>query len=329
MAEKKKILLSGIQPSGKLHIGNYFGALRQFVELQNSGTHDIYISVVNYHALTSVNSRETLVENTTNTIIDHLALGIKPENIFLQSDIPEVAELAWIFNTLITVPYLSRAVAYKEKIEKGLEATVGLFEYPVLMAADILIMDADTVPVGQDQKQHVEIACDLAEKFNSRYGETFTLPEEYILKDVAVVPGIDGQKMSKSYKNTIPLFASDAEIEKLVMSIVTDSGVSREAKLGDSMASYPNPLNLYAIHRLFRNDDELGPLYDKNQDNYKGLKEILIQDMSAFIAPFREKREKIEAGETPLLLIKKGRARAQKRAQAKIKDIRRAVGIDF
>ena len=246
MSTSKKILLSGIQPSGVLHIGNYFGAMKQFVLLEEE--FDTYISIVNYHALTSNTPQSLLIESTKNAILDHLAIGLNPESIFLQSDIPEVTELAWIFNNLITVPYLSRAVAYKEKVDKGLEATVGLFDYPVLMAADILIMDADVVPVGQDQKQHVEIARDIAEKFNNRYGELFTLPKPRILKEVAVVPGIDGQKMSKSYGNTIPLFAEDDEIERLVMRIVTDSKGEKEEK-------DPDKDTVFALHALFSADE--------------------------------------------------------------------------
>ncbi|MBI2108611.1 MAG: tryptophan--tRNA ligase [Parcubacteria group bacterium] len=323
MTGGKKILVSGIQPSGTLHIGNYFGAMKRFVELQDE--FESFIFVANYHALTSVSDANILAENTRNVILDYLAIGLTPENLFPQSDIPEVTELAWIFNTLITVPYLSRAVAYKEKVEKGLEATVGLFDYPALMAADILIMDADVVPVGQDQKQHVEIARDIAEKFNNRYGETFKLPKAHIMREVATVPGIDGQKMSKSYKNTIPLFATDEEIKKLVMSIVTDSKGEKEKK--DVEAD-----TVFALHRLFSETKlaELAERYKNGTIGYKESKEILIKNITSFIGPLRERRNKIARDNKNIFdVIENGRARAQKRARAKMKEVREKVGITF
>ena len=323
MSKNKKVLVSGIQPSGTLHIGNYFGAMKRFVELQEE--YESYISIVNYHALTSVLEQGTLAENTKNAIIDHLAIGLKPDTLFLQSDIPEVTELAWIFNNLVTVPYLSRAVAYKEKVERGLEATVGLFDYPVLMAAYILIMDADIVPVGQDQKQHVEIARDIAEKFNNRYGELFTLPNAHILKDVAVVPGIDGEKMSKSYGNTIPLFAKDDEIEKLVMKIVTDSKGEKEKK-------DPATDTVFALHVLFSAEEleDIRERYKNGQIGYKESKEILIKNIKTFIAPLRTEREKIARENKNILeTIQQGRERAQKRAREKMKKVREVIGITF
>ena len=322
-SENKKILLSGIQPSGILHVGNYFGAMKRFVELQEE--FESLIFVANYHALTSVSESDTLLKNTQDAILDHLAIGLKPETLFLQSDIPEVTELAWIFNTLITVPYLSRAVAYKEKVEKGLEATVGLFDYPVLMAADILIMDADIVPVGQDQKQHVEIARDIAEKFNNRYGELFNIPKAHIMREVSTVPGVDGQKMSKSYGNAIPLFSKDEDIKKLVMSIVTDSK-------GESESKDPETDTVFALHRLFSEEQlsELKIRYEKGQIGYKESKEILTENIKTFIAPLREKRENIAKDKDNVLdVIKVGRERAQERAQEKMQKIREAVGIMF
>src|SRR3989344_3313405 len=323
MMSNKKTLLSGIQPSGTLHIGNYFGAMKQFVDLQNE--YDTYISVVNYHAMTSVQDKDTLQRNTENVVLDHLAIGLRPETLFLQSSIPEVTELAWIFNTLITMPYLSRAVAYKEKVDKGLEATVGLFDYPVLMAADILIMDADIVPVGQDQKQHVEIARDIAEKFNTRYGETFILPKEHIMEQVAVVPGIDGQKMSKSYGNTIPLFANDEEIKTLVMKIVTDSKGTGDPK-------DPNKDVVFALHRLF-SENELKGLEERYRNGtigYKESKELLIKNMQAFIAPLRARREELVAeGKSISEHLALGIARAQKKAREKMEIVREKVGLVF
>src|SRR3990167_5561422 len=200
----KKILLSGIQPSGKPHIGNYFGMMKQFVDMQKE--HDIYAIIVDYHALNTVKDPKMMKENIIDVLIDFLAIGLDPEKvtIFKQSDISEHTELAWIFDTITTMPYLKRAHAFKDAEAKNKEICAGTFNYPMLMAADILLYSPDIVPVGQDQKQHVEIARDTAEKFNRIFGETFKLPKELIVEGVGVVPGTDGRKMSKSYGNTIP-----------------------------------------------------------------------------------------------------------------------------
>jgi tryptophanyl-tRNA synthetase len=315
MSTNKKKLLSGIKPSGRPHIGNYFGAMRQFVELQNE--YECFFFIPDYHALTTVQNAEELRKNIIDVAIDYLAIGLNPEKVLLykQSDIPEHAELAWIFDTIITVPYLERAHAYKDAVAKKREASVGLFNYPVLMAADILLYDTDVVPVGADQKQHVEIARDVAEKFNRVFGETFKLPEPYIMKNVAVVPGIDGQKMSKSYHNTIPLFAEDAEIEKLVMSIITDSSAGV-------------PKNVYEIHKLFHSENELAKLYKEKEGKYKELKDALIADMKKFITPLREKRKAI-AGDTPrvLQILKDGGERARALAVKKMDAVREKIGV--
>ncbi len=311
----KKVLFSGIQPSGRLHIGNYFGAMKQFVDLQ--GSHDATISIVNYHALTTASDPQKLKEDTLDSVIDHFAIGLDPDRVtlFMQSDVPQVTELTWIFNTLITVPYLSRAVAYKDKVEQGIEASVGLFDYPVLMAADILMFGAQVVPVGKDQKQHVEIARDIAQKFNNKYGETFVLPEALIKEGVATTPGIDGRKMSKSYENTIPLFASRDEIIKQVMSVVTDSSGGR-------------PEHVYAIHTLFKSEAELESLYKENEGSYKVLKESLIENIDAFIAPLREKRADFEKNQEYVLdILKKGGEKARAQAENKMKEVREKIGI--
>lgn len=316
-------MLSGIQASGALHIGNYFGAMRQFVELQHE--YETYISIVNFHALTSVSDRDVLIKNTKNAVLDHLAVGLDPKVIFLQSDVPEVTELAWILSTLVTVPYLSRAHAYKEKTEKGAEPTAGLFNYPVLMAADILIFDTDIVPVGQDQKQHIEITRDIADKFNNRYGKIFKLPKEYILEDVAVVPGIDGKKMSKSYGNTIPLFSTDAEIDALVMKMVTDSKGEKEPK-------NPETDIVFALHRLFSSDDlsEIESRYREGSIGYKESKQILAKNIKAFIAPFREKRAELEKDRERIHeVLEYGRKRAKKKVRETMEKVRAAVGISF
>ncbi|KKU60026.1 MAG: Tryptophan-tRNA ligase [Parcubacteria group bacterium GW2011_GWA2_47_12] len=311
----KKILLSGVKPSGRAHIGNYFAAMRQFVELQDK--YESRIFVAEYHALTKLQNAEQMSQNILNLLLDYLAIGLDSKKVifFKQSDVPEVAELGWIFNCITTMPYLERAHAYKDAIAKGKEVSVGLFDYPMLMAADILIQDADVVPVGQDQKQHVEYARDTAQKFNRIFGDTFNLPETIILESAKVVPGIDGQKMGKSDNNTIPLFAEDAEIEKLVMSIVTDS-------------SGGVPKNVYEIHKLFRSEQELTKLYKEKEGKYKELKEELITDIKRFITPLREKRKAI-AGDTGAVLkiLKDGGERARVLARAKMEFVREKIGV--
>lgn len=328
MAEKKqekKRLLSGIQPSGRLHIGNYLGAMKQFVDLQDE--YESFVSIVNYHALTTVHEPQVLSEHTIQAAIDHLAIGLDPKKVtlFVQSDVPEVTELTWIFNTLVSVSYLSRAHAYKDKIGKGLEATVGLFDYPMLMAADILLPGADVVPVGQDQKQHVEMARDVAEKFNHTFGQTFTLPQPLILPDVAVVSGTDGRKMSKSYNNTIPLFAENGEIEKQVMSIVTDSKEEFEPK-------DPTTCNIFALHKHF-SKTELGDLkqrYIKGKIGYRESKEMLVGNLIAFITPLREKHRELEKDkDTVLKILKKGGEKAREIAVEKMKEVREKVGVSL
>ena len=323
MTDRKKVLLSGLQPSGMLHVGNYFGAIKQWVELQHQ--FETYISVVNYHALTTVGESDVLARNTRSTVLDYIAAGIDSDVIFIQSDVPEITELAWILGTLVTVPYLSRAHAYKEKVERGMEPTAGLFMYPVLQAADILIFDTDVVPVGQDQKQHVEIARDIAEKFNNRYGKTFKLPKEHILENVAVVPGLDGQKMSKSYKNTIPLFATDEEIDTLVMKIVTDSKNENEPK-------NPEHDTVFALHRLF-SVEELSYLesrYREGTIGYKESKEILAKNIKSFVGSMRKKRIDLEKNNDLVHeVLKNGKKRAEKKAREKMEIVRRTIGVSF
>ena len=323
----KKILISGIKPTGTLHIGNYFGALRQFVDLQNE--YDTRVFIADFHAITTVQDRDTLEKNIYNITCDYLACGLDPEKIILfqQSSIPEVAELTWYFNCLTTVPYLERAHAYKDAVANGKEATVGLFDYPILMAADILIQDADVVPVGTDQKQHIEFARDIAEKFNRVYsGENdaiFKLPSALIMPEVATVIGTDGRKMSKSYGNTIPLFATEEEIKKAVMSIPTDSRRPEEEKNPDEMP-------LFQMHKLFTKKEDLENLQNEYKQglSYKDAKERLIADISAFITPLRNKREDIFTNRDYVLgVLKSGGERAKIIAQNKISEIRQKVGV--
>lgn len=311
----KKVLVSGVKPTGRPHIGNYFGAMKQFVELQ--GKYESYIFIADLHALTTMQNKEEMEENITGVLLDYMAIGLDPKTVTLykQSDVPQVTELAWILNCLTTMPYLMRAHAFKDAEAKNKEINVGLFDYPLLMAADILLPNADVVPVGQDQKQHVEIARDCAEKFNRIFGECFKLPESLILEGVATVPGTDGRKMSKSYGNTIPLFASDDEIEKLVMGIVTDSGTDR-------------PENVYAIHSLLREKSELDSIYEENKGQYKKLKEILIEDLKKFIGPMRERREALEKDKKAVLeVLKSGGKDAYDRIEKKMEEVRKLVGF--
>jgi len=309
----KKRLFSGIQPSGTLHIGNYFGVLKQWVEM--SQDFDCVFCLVDYHALTTVKDPEALRRNTIGGVKDLLAIGIDPSAsiLFAQSSVSEHTELAWIFECLVTVPFLQQAHAYKDKVAKGLEANAGLFNYPMLMAADILLYDTQVVPVGQDQRQHVEYAREAAAKFNTAFGKTFVEPEEFIKPEVAIVPGVDGQKMSKSYSNTIPLFGTRDEITKAVMSIVTDSSGER-------------PEHVYAIHKLFKTETELTMIYQSNKGNYKALKEALVDDIEAFVAPMRERRASITDEEVKKIL-KDGGEKAKAIASAKMEDVRQKIGV--
>jgi len=352
--ESKKILLSGVKPTGRVHIGNYFGAMKQFVDLQDE--YDCYVFIADYHAMTTVQDKEKLSKGIIDVALDYLAIGLDPKKItlFKQSDIPQVAELTWIFNCLTTVPYLARAHAFKDAVSRaqkkhtesiledigkvdGVEVhtdlydamvvsnvNVGLFDYPILMAADILIQDADVVPVGQDQKQHIEYARDVAQKFNNTYGETFKLPEPFIVSEVETIVGTDGRKMSKSYGNVIPLFATDEEIKKAVMSIPTDSKGVAEPK-------NPDESNLYAIHKLFLDEESrknLREKYEKGGMGYKEAKELLIKDMSDFIRPLREKREMLAKDlDTVLDILKVGGARVNTRVEKKMADVRKKVGV--
>jgi len=309
----KKRLLTGLQPSGALHIGNYFGALKPFFDIYEQ--YDSSLMIVDYHALTSLKNPTELKRNILDVAKDYLAVGIDSSKaiIFKQSDVPEHTELAWIFDCLVTVPFLMQGHAYKDKVGKGLEANAGLFTYPMLMAADILLYDTEIVPVGEDQRQHIEYTREAANKFNIAFGETFKEPKEQILKGVGVVPGIDGAKMSKSYGNVIPLFGSKEEITKAVMGIVTDSGGDR-------------PENVYAIHTLFRSEAELASLYETNKKNYKALKEALIVDIESVVAPMRERRDSLSDEEVKLV-IKEGGERARTIASAKMIDVRKKIGV--
>ena len=308
-----KRLLTGLQPSGPLHIGNYLGALKPFVDMYSE--YESYLLVVDYHALTTLKNPSELRSNIAEVVKDYLAVGVDPSKavIFQQSQVQEHTELAWIFECLVTVPFLELSHAYKDKVAKGLEANAGLFNYPMLMAADILLYNTDVVPVGEDQRQHLEYAREAAAKFNNVYGQTFTEPEELISKQIALVVGTDGKKMSKSYGNTIPLFGSKDAISKAVMSIVTDSSGDR-------------PEHVYAIHKHFRSENDLETLYSANMGNYKALKEALIADIEAVISPMRAKRESISDDDVRQILGE-GSARAREQASKKMTNVRKKIGV--
>jgi tryptophanyl-tRNA synthetase len=311
----KKRLLTGIQSSGTLHIGNYFGALKPFVDTYPD--FESHLMIADLHALTTVRDASVLRTNIYEVVKDYIAAGVNPEEVILfkQSDVPEHTELAWIFECLVTVPFLMQGHAYKDKVAKGIEPSAGLFNYPMLMAADILLYDAEVVPVGEDQRQHIEYAREAANKFNLAYGETFTPPQEMILAGVGIVPGTDGQKMSKSYKNTIPLFGTREEIQKAVMSIVTDSSGDR-------------PENVYAIHQLLKSESDLAPLYEANKGKYKNLKDALAEDLDTFIAPMREKRSQVTDADVKAILAA-GATKARARANEKMSQVREIIGISL
>lgn len=313
----KPILLSGVKPTGHPHIGNYFGAMRQFADLQNLGKYSCYFMLADYHSLNFIQNGPEMKKLIEGLTLDYLGIGLDPATsvIFKQSDVPQHTELAWIFETLTTMPYLQRAHAFKDAEAKNKEISVGTFNYPLLMAADILLYDTEIVPVGADQKQHVEYARDAANKFNNAFGQTFREPEAFVLEEVQTVPGTDGRKMSKSYGNDIPLFGTKDQIAVAVMSIVTDSSGER-------------PENVYAIHKLFKRGEELDALYERHQGNYKALKEALIEDIDAFVAPLRERRAAYAADPTTVKrVLTEGAEKARAVAEAKMKIVREKVGV--
>lgn len=315
--------LSGIQPSGVLHIGNYFGAIKQFVENQDKS--EGFYFVVDYHALTSLHDAKALRENTYNAVLDFLALGLDPEKstIFVQSDVPEHTELMWILLNVTPVALLERGVSYKDKVAKGIGANAGLLTYSVLQAADILLYDTNIVPVGKDQKQHIEFARDIAIKFNERYKEVFTLPEAQILESVAVVPGTDGQKMSKSYGNTITMFASKKELKTQVMSIVTDSTPLEDPKDPDN--------NVTKIYELFATKEEVEEMKEKFRAGgygYGHAKKELLEKILEFFGEARLRREELAKNpEYVEEVLRKGAEKARALAKKKIELVKEACGL--
>ena len=320
-----KTILSGITPSGKLHLGNYFGAIRQHIEMQEKG--DAFYFIANYHSLTSINDGHEIRENTLDIALDYLALGLDPEKctFFAQSDVPQVTELAWILGTFCPVSLMEKGVAYKDKVAQGLSPNIGLFTYPILQAADILIYNSDLVPVGQDQKQNIEICRDLAGKLNHVYDkELLKLPEEHIVKSVAVVPGIDGRKMSKSYGNTIGIFDEGKALKKKVMSIETDSTPLDEPK-------DPEACNVFALIKLFadkKTREEVAGKYRAGGYGYGHAKKELLGMIADYFSEARERRKELKKNEDYVMdVLRDGSKIARERAETVMGPVREATGI--
>ena len=316
--------ISGIQPSGKLHIGNYFGMMKPAIEMQKE--YETFLFIADYHALTSVNDPNILKNLIRDAVLDFLACGINPENVCLykQSDVPQVHELSWFLSILAPMGLLERCHSYKDKIAKGLDSTHGLFSYPILMAADILSIEASIVPVGKDQKQHVEVTRDLAAKFNNIFGEVFRLPNPLINNRVSSIPGIDGQKMSKSYNNVIGIFESDEILDKKVKKIITDSKNIEDKKDPDSC-------NIFSLYKLFSNADEQRELannYYAGGMGYGYAKDILLKKINQYFEPMREKRLELESDYDYVEdILKDGAQKASLIASDVLKNVKAAVGL--
>ena len=317
---------SGIQPSGQLHLGNYFGMMKRMIEFQ--AQHELFCFIVNYHALTTVQDGKTLRQGTVDAAMDFLALGLDPEQsiFWVQSDVQEVTELTWILSCVTSMGLLERCHSYKDKIAKGIAPSHGLFAYPVLMAADILIYQSNVVPVGRDQKQHVEVTRDLALKFNNEFGEVFTIPEPFIPDEVAVVPGLDGQKMSKSYGNTIELFGDMKETKARIMKIVTDSKGLEDPK-------DPSACNVFALFKLFADDarrQEMEANYRGGNYGYGHAKKALAAAFEETFAPFRARRAELQAHPDYVEeVLRNGAERARAEAAKTLDRARDAVGLSF
>ena len=317
-------VLSGIQPSGRLHIGNYFGAIRQHLQLQ--AENDAFYFIADYHALTSNPDPAEMAQHTLDVAMDYLALGLdtKKTVFWRQSDVPEVTELTWLLSCITPMGLLQRCTSYKDKVAQGLSPNHGLFAYPVLQAADILIFDSDIVPVGADQKQHIEVTRDIAIRFNNAYGETFVVPEEHIIESVAVVPGVDGRKMSKSYGNTIEIFEPEKSVQKKIMRIVTDSTPVEEPK-------EPEKCNVFALLKLVASEAELTEWENKYRSGgmgYGEAKKRLAELMTDYFKPFRQKRAELENNTDHVKqVLADGAKRAKAVATKTLARARNAVGL--
>lgn len=319
-----KRILTGLQPSGKLHLGNYFSVMKKMVGYQNSS--DLFLFIADLHSLTTFQSKEILRENIYDAVCDFLALGLDPEKctFWVQSDVPQVTELTWYLSMCITVNQLELAHSYKDKTAKGFNPSAGLFCYPVLMASDILAFDSDIVPVGKDQKQHLEFARDIAQRFNQNFGEVFKLPLPEIAEDTAVIPGTDGQKMSKSYKNTINIFDDEKKLRKSVMSIVSDSAGVDEAKDPDKSV-------IYSIYSLFCDENEKKKLRERFLVpglRYGDIKKELADRITDYFAPYRKKRDELLSNlDYVEQILSKGREKAGKAADEKLSQVRSILGV--
>ncbi len=317
-------ILSGIQPSGNVHIGNYFGMMRPAVELQEKG--ETFLFIADYHALTTNPDPGLLRQRTFDLATDFIACGLDPAKtvFFRQSDIRQVTELTWILSCITPVGLLERCHSFKDKISHGISPNHGLFSYPVLMAADILLYGSNLVPVGKDQKQHIEVARDIAIKFNNIYGEILTIPEPLIKEDVAVIPGTDGQKMSKSYGNTIEIFGNTKDIDKKIMGIVTDSKTLEEPKS-------PETCPVFAIYRLFANQNQIDAMREKylaGGFGYGHAKKELVAIFNEYFKPFREKRNELSRDRAYIeSVLETGAGKASETAEKTMKKVREAVGL--
>ncbi|MGW8169041.1 MAG: tryptophan--tRNA ligase [Sulfurovaceae bacterium] len=317
-------ILTGIQASGKLHIGNYFGAMKPMIRLQEE--HELFTFIANYHSLTSSTDAKALRQYTHDAAIDYLSLGIDPNKttFWIQSDVPEVLELYWILSKFTPMGLLERAHSYKDKVAKGIPANHALFSYPVLMAADILLLDSQKVPVGKDQIQHIEITRDIAVKFNNEYGDIFTLPEYIVEDELATIPGIDGDKMSKSYGNTIDIFMNEKELQKQCNKIVTSS-----TPLGEPLDF--SSCNVYALASLFLDDNERKELqarYQSGLEGYGHFKKYLKELIWDEFAEAREKRAYYEANPHIVEeILSQGATKVKKLAQIKLRIVKDAVGL--
>lgn len=318
-------ILSGIQPSGKLHIGNYFGMMRPALDLAALG--DAYYFIADYHALTSVSDSVALRQNTWDVALDFLACGLDPKRtvFYRQSDVPQVAELSWILSCMTPIPMLENCVSYKDKIAQGLTSNAGLFTYPVLQAADILIVQSNLVPVGKDQKQHIEVTRDIAGAFNRQFGEVFTIPDAYIREAVAVLPGTDGRKMSKSYNNTVEIFCDEKAVRKKIMGIVTDSQ-SVEAPKVDLDKNIA--LHMYKVVASADQAKEMESRLAAGGFGYGELKKALYTVLMDYFAPYRQRRaELVQNMDYVRDVLRAGAERANAVADATMKKVREAVGL--
>ena len=321
-----KRILTGIQPSGIPHIGNYFGAMKQCIDLQNGNEGECFLFIADYHSMTTNPKPEDLKQRIERLAVDFLACGIDPEKtvFFRQSDVPEVCELTWILNCITGLGLLERAHSYKDKIAKGFQPNNGLFSYPVLMASDILIYRSDLVPVGKDQKQHLEMTRDIAIKFNQTYGETFVIPDEKISESVSVIPGLDGQKMSKSYNNTIEIFGEEKAMRKKFMSIKTDSKSVEEVK-------DPDTSSIFQLYRLFAMPDQVEEMRGKylaGGYGYGHAKQALYEAYLDYFAPMRKRREELMANMDYVhAILQSGGERARAEAVRTMDIVRKRVGL--